>query len=315
MSRRSLSLWLGLLLAAAACKPSPTAKRPSRIALTPCRLEGVTREAVCGDYEVFEDRAKQSGRKIALHLAVIPALAPSPEPDPFVMLAGGPGQAATEAIAKVLPAFERISRRRDIVLVDQRGTGRSNPLDCETEDAHASLDEQLSSEQMDPEAIARCVKGYDADVRLYTTPVAMDDLDEVREALGYEKVNLWGGSYGTRAALVYLRQHGDRVRSVVLDGVAPTGMVLPVSFAQDGQRALTLLLDACAKDPACGKAFPNLAAALRRAAREVLRRQAGGDGGRSALRKARGGARLEDRVHLRAARAALRARARRRSCR
>jgi pimeloyl-ACP methyl ester carboxylesterase len=108
------------------------------------------------------------------------------------------------------------------------------------------------------EAFQKCLKGYDADPRLYTTPIAMEDLDEVREALGYEKLNLWGVSYGTRAALVYLRQHPERVRTVVLDGVAPMSLYLPLYMPRDGQRALDVLFAHCEKDPNCTKAFPEL---------------------------------------------------------
>jgi pimeloyl-ACP methyl ester carboxylesterase len=108
------------------------------------------------------------------------------------------------------------------------------------------------------ELFRQCLDGYDADPSLYTTPIAMDDLDEVREYLGYERINLYGGSYGTRAAIVYVRRHGDRVRSVVLDGVAPTDMALPLYMSRDGQRALDLLFADCESDAGCGAAFPDL---------------------------------------------------------
>src|SRR5262249_11311343 len=101
-----------------------------------------------------------------------------------------------------------------------------------------------------------------ANLALYTTPIAMDDLDEVRQALGYDKVNLFGGSYGTRAALVYIRQHGDRVRSAVLDGVAPTNFKLPLPFAKGVQNALDRLFADCAAEPSCHKAFPDVKADL-----------------------------------------------------
>ena len=108
-----------------------------------------------------------------------------------------------------------------------------------------------------------CLDGYDADPRFYTTSLAMDDLDDVRAFLGYERVNLYGGSYGTRAALVYLRQHPSRVRSVILAGVAPPDMRLPLFFARDGQRALDLLLADCAADEGCATRYPDLAARAR----------------------------------------------------
>jgi pimeloyl-ACP methyl ester carboxylesterase len=226
-----------------------------KLTLTPCRLEGLASQAQCGTYEVFEDRAAKSGRKIPLRVVVVPALASQPEPDPLVLLAGGPGQAATRV--QVLAAVERIRRKRDILLVDQRGTGDSNPLECEPH----KLEEGLAAFFDDRGSVARmhkCREGWSADVRHYTTPIAMDDLDEVRAALGYEKLNLWGVSYGTRAALVYVRQHPERVRTVILDGVAPMGLYLPLNAPRDGQRALELLLAHCEKDAECARAYPDL---------------------------------------------------------
>jgi pimeloyl-ACP methyl ester carboxylesterase len=111
--------------------------------------------------------------------------------------------------------------------------------------------------------LRRCLEGYQADVRLYTTNIAMDDLDDVREYLGYDRVNLYGGSYGTRAALVYLRRHGEHVRTMILDGVAPMDMRLPMFTARDAQRALDKLLTDCDADAACKQAFPELPARIR----------------------------------------------------
>ena len=105
--------------------------------------------------------------------------------------------------------------------------------------------------------------GYDADLRLYTTTIAMDDLDDVRAYLGYDTINVYGGSYGTRAALVYMRQHGDRVRTAVLDGVAPTNMRLPLFFPRDVQRAFDRLIADCEADAACNARYPNLGARAR----------------------------------------------------
>jgi pimeloyl-ACP methyl ester carboxylesterase len=152
--------------------------------------------------------------------------------------------------------FARVRRDRDLVLVDQRGTGKSNPLNCRPES------DSLQLELSDEAAVAnlhKCLAGFDADVRLYTTSIAMDDLDDVRRHLGYERINLYGGSYGTRAALVYLRQHGAFVRSVVLDGVAPTGMRLPLFAARDAGQALSALFEDCDRDARCRSAFPKMA--------------------------------------------------------
>jgi pimeloyl-ACP methyl ester carboxylesterase len=157
--------------------------------------------------------------------------------------------------------FRQVQRDRDVVLVDQRGTGKSNPLNCRSE--NNSLREVTESEEASLERLRRCLEGFDADVRLYTTTIAMDDLDDVRAHLGYDRINLYGGSYGTRAALVYLRRHGDRVRSIILDGVAPTDMRLPLYSARDAQRALDKLLADCEADAPCRDAHPGLAGRVR----------------------------------------------------
>jgi pimeloyl-ACP methyl ester carboxylesterase len=191
----------------------------------------------------------------------LPSLAGEPAPDPLFFLAGGPGQAAAQMAAQVREIFRPVLRHRDIILVDQRGTGKSNPLDCRSE---SNTLQELTEPDMDSLGrLKKCLDGYDADVRFYTTPIAMDDLDDVRAYLGYDRINLYGGSYGTRAALVYLRRHGDRVRSMVLDGVAPTDMRIPMFAARDAQRALDKLLTDCEADAACRSTHPGLAPRVR----------------------------------------------------
>jgi pimeloyl-ACP methyl ester carboxylesterase len=244
-----------LVLLALCCLAAAPARR---IPLGPCRLKNAGAQAVCGTLEVPEDRAHPEGRKIKLRVAVVPALARTPQPDPVFLLAGGPGQAATEVFGALLPALGRLHRTRDLVLVDQRGTGSSNPLECQSPE-NQSLREKLADDSRESvERFRKCVAGWSADTRFYTTPIAMQDLDEVREALGYDQINLWGGSYGTRAALVYLREHQEHVRTVTLDGVAPLSLYLPLDMARDAQRAMNLLFQSCAKDAACNKAFPEL---------------------------------------------------------
>lgn len=242
-----------LVLLAAPAKP---------LLLAPCRLENSAAEARCGTLEVPEDRAHPQGRHLKLRVAVVPSLARAPAKDPLFLLAGGPGQAATKAFGPMLPVFEKLHRSRDLVLVDQRGTGGSNALECDpgeqAGDPRPLAEQVREDEARTVEKLRACLPRLDADPRFYTTSIAMQDLDEVRAALGYDQVNLWGGSYGTRAALVYLREHGGHVRTVALDGVAPLSLALPLWFARDGQRAIDLLFDACATDAACAKAFPEL---------------------------------------------------------
>jgi pimeloyl-ACP methyl ester carboxylesterase len=229
--------------------------------LKPCTGDDTPVDAYCGSLSVYENRETRQGRQIALNIVVLPALSSDPKPDPFVFLAGGPGQGAAKMAKPIRELFRQILTDRDIVLVDQRGTGKSNPLDCnDPDDSLKALD--LS----DADVLARlktCMNGYDADLRHYTTSIAMDDLDDVRAFLGYETVNIYGGSYGTRAGLVYMRQHGDRVRSAVLDGVAPPNMRLPLFFPRDVQRALDALVADCESDAGCRAAYPELGARIR----------------------------------------------------
>src|SRR5262245_1553438 len=212
-------------------------------------------DGYCGTVEVWENRQARTGRRISLKVVVLPGARRGENPDPLFYLTGGPGQAAAQEAAGIQQAFRSVLADRDIVLVDQRGTGESNSLACEPR-----AGEPLAA---DPDAATRllrgCMERFDADLRLYTTPIAMDDLNQVRESLGYGRINLYGGSYGTRAAIVYVRRHPETVRSVVLDSVVPPDMTFPLYFARRAQRAFDRLTAACAADPGCAQAFPNLA--------------------------------------------------------
>jgi pimeloyl-ACP methyl ester carboxylesterase len=248
-----------------ACVLAPAcARAPQQTAidrLRPCSPDEGPTDAYCGTLRVFENRQTRAGRTIDLSIVVLPALSSDARPDPLFFLAGGPGQGAARLARPLRDAFSRIQETRDIVLVDQRGTGKSNPLECRT--PTESLRAIGEPEQAGLDRLRACLQRYDADLRLYTTPMAMDDLDDVRAFLGYDTVNLFGGSYGTRAALTYLRQHGGRVRSIVLDGVAPHDMRLPLFAARDAQRALDRLLADCAADERCAALYRDLAMRVR----------------------------------------------------
>ena len=239
----------------AGCSPdSPDPQ--ATLALSRCRLPGIEAAVQCGEHEVWEDREAKSGRRIRLHVAVVPARLRAKDADPIFILAGGPGQGAIGLATQVMPLFLRLNDTRDIVFLDQRGTGFSNPLDCDTDDE--SPMQALFEDAIPEKSVRECLDRLDADPSQYTTVVAIADLDEVRSKLGYEKLNLWGGSYGTRVGLEYLRRFPQHVRTVTLDGVAPAGMKLPLSFVADGEAALHRLLDACAAEKHCGKTYPNL---------------------------------------------------------
>jgi pimeloyl-ACP methyl ester carboxylesterase len=212
------------------------------IELSECRLPKLPVAAQCGTLEVPENRNKPGGRKISLAIAILPANTLNPRSDPLFILAGGPGQAASY-LGPFAAALTGVRKDRDIVLVDQRGTGRSSPLQCAAFKADDSADATLELDQL-PRA-ARCVKELaeaGADAAQYTTAAWIADLDAVRNALGYAKVNLWGGSYGTRVALEYLRAYPARVRSVVLDGVAAPSMKVTIDVWPSRELALTAVL-------------------------------------------------------------------------
>jgi len=237
----------------------PASAPAPALALAPCQLPGVAAPARCGSYEVYEDRAARTGRKISLRVAVLPARSARPAPDPLFIVVGGPGQGAVTLAAPLAQIFGEVLGGRDVVLVDQRGTGASHPLDCKLPGSDDDP-QGYFGDMLPVEAVRACRARLDADPALYTTPIAMDDLDDVRAGLGYDKINLYGSSYGTRAVLVYMRSHPEHVRSAVLRGIVPTNMRTPLFYARDTQRALELLFAECKADPACHGAYPDLAA-------------------------------------------------------
>ncbi|MGZ9059947.1 MAG: alpha/beta fold hydrolase [Burkholderiaceae bacterium] len=254
------SLLTGLALTACRSSASDAAS------LEPCRIPGVEREVKCGLVRMPEDPDSPGSRLIEVRFAVVPAVARNKQPDPIFVFAGGPGQAATKVARQVMPVLAELNARRDLVFIDQRGTGRSNALACDVDES--SLASALEPEQQ----IARlgpCLKALPADLRQYATWIAVRDFEAIRTQLGAEKINLWGASYGTRAALEYMRQYPERVRTAVLDGVAPPDMALPVSFALDAEAALQSLAELCARDERCRTRYPDfneqISALLKRA--------------------------------------------------
>ncbi len=225
-----------------------------KLALEPCRLRDLGVPARCGTLRVPENRGDPAGREIELAVAVVPAR-PEAVSEPLFLLAGGPGQAARGVGPALLAAVPTLAEERDVVLVDQRGTGGSGKLDCPA--IEGELERRLAP-RVDAEETRNCLQALAADPTQYTTAAAMEDLDAVRDALGYSKIHLWGGSYGTRAALVYARLHPDRVSTLILDGLAPLGMALPSPVAAQAQAALDALLRDCRRDEPCAERFPRL---------------------------------------------------------
>lgn len=228
----------------------------SSLVLKPCTVPDLKGDAKCGTFEVFENRATQQGRKIDLNVLVLPATGPKREADALFYFAGGPGSAATEDAPGIAPMLAKVREHRDLVFVDQRGTGKSNPLNCQL--ANPGDPQSYLGSFYPIEATKKCREELEkrADLTFYTTNIAMDDIDDVRAALGYDQITLYGGSYGTRASLVYLRRHPQHVRAAVLHGISPTNQFMPRDFPQDTERALQGVLAECEADEACHKAFP-----------------------------------------------------------
>jgi pimeloyl-ACP methyl ester carboxylesterase len=225
----------------------------------PCRLEVDSVPAAlaqCSTLTVVEDPANPQGRTIELFVARVPALAATASPDPLVLLAGGPGQSAVDLYLQTRRAFEPVRRTRDIVLMDQRGTGRSaDGFECPTPEG---TDFQTADAALLESLVAKCLAGLERDPRFFTTSVAVGDLEQLRRALGVAAWNLYGVSYGTRVAQQYLRRYATHVRAAVLDGVVPTNIVLGPEIAQNAQEALDGILARCGSDPDCAQRFGDL---------------------------------------------------------
>jgi pimeloyl-ACP methyl ester carboxylesterase len=252
--------WLArtAFLMCAFCAVRPAAANGA-LALHECRLEHplmiASLAARCGVLEVAENPAQPSGRSISLHVAVVPALNRRSRAAPLFLLAGGPGQAASDLYVSYAGAFARVNRNHDIVLLDQRGTGRSEPLFCDyPEDWRETRDELPALRQ----ATLACLARYGERVRYYTSSVAALDLERVREALGYAQIELYGASYGTRMAELYLRHHADVVQAVILDGVTYPEQSIGPDTPLDGERALDLILERCRGSKECAAAYPDL---------------------------------------------------------
>ncbi len=264
-----------LLVAPAAAQESGAGGSPRfRGKLEPCDRPAFPKRALCGRYEVFEDRAARSGRRLALQVVVLPAKG-GPATDAVTFLAGGGVLPATRMAPFFDRALTKLNADRDILLIDQRGTGRSGALGCEAPDWQAVLAGDRSRKDY-MKALRKCrdVLGRYTDLSLYTTPNAADDLDEIRAWLGYESLTVWGASYGTRVARVYARRHPARVRAMALHGTVPLAFSMWPDLGPSGVRALTALLDRCGADDACRKLYPEsqkaLEAALARLAEEPV---------------------------------------------
>ena len=251
------------LLALAACSPAPGDAgaaaaghlRMGDIEFEPCSLSTVGASAVeaqCARFEVPEDHDAPDGRRIELALALLPARGQA-EPDPVVMIAGGPGQSALESYPQVAPAFADLRRSRNVLLVDARGTGQSHPLNCRDEEGENAFGIEDMSEEAQRAFTERCrdALSADSDLRRYGTMDHVRDLERVREALGVPQLNLVGISYGTRVAQQYAKAFPASTRTVVIDGVVPNSMVLGQEHARNLEQALSTQFERCRAESSC----------------------------------------------------------------
>jgi pimeloyl-ACP methyl ester carboxylesterase len=253
-------VWMAVVLSTlGVCLGREAAAAPEALPLHECRLENPQRlgsiAARCGVLTVPLDRAQPQGATIDLSIAVVPALNRRATAAPLFLLAGGPGQGAAAMYTGLSSAFARVNRNHDIVLVDQRGTGSSSPLNCDYPEDWLALDEVLPALKVATQA---CLQKYGQRVRFYTTSAAVQDLEAVRQALKFTAIDLYGVSYGTRVAQLYMRRYPAAVHAVILDGVTYPEQAIGPDTPADGERALELIVARCAESADCAKAYPKL---------------------------------------------------------
>lgn len=254
-----LSAFAALGPAGPAAADLTAAAAAQRAQLKPCPDNAEYR---CGKVSVFEDRARGAGRRIELNLMLAPAKTAKPAEEALFYISGGPGGSSADEGRGFAPVLEPLRKSRDLVFVDLRGTGDSNRLGCV---ANGNRDNDLQGyfqEFLTTAQLATCIAelGKKADLRFYTTPLAIDDLEEVRQLFGYGKIDLMGTSYGTRAAQVFMKRHPQSVRSALLMGVVSLDTYLPLTHAPASERAFDLVITACLEDERCRGAFPDLRA-------------------------------------------------------
>ena len=251
MIRITFALLAGLLF--------PATEPSYELALSDCRISAgpgaPSMKARCGTLRRSLDPTGAVPGEIELRVAVVPALNLSPEPDPFVPIAGGPGQGSVQFYSAYSQAFENVRRNRDILLVDQRGTGESSRMDCPVDE---ELVEGQYSTELTIEYTKECLAALPHDPRFFTTSIAVADLEAVRAALGYPSLNLYGVSYGSRVAQHFARRYPGSTRTVVLDGVVPPQVSLGPEIATESQRAVDRILARCADDADCSERFGDI---------------------------------------------------------
>ncbi|WP_417762472.1 alpha/beta fold hydrolase [Shewanella sp.] len=249
------SRWIALLMGLGLCHALPMSAQATEQSSS-CYAEGLSDQLKCGSVEVAENPKKPNGRKIQIHYVVIPAIKNLAPKEAILGIAGGPGQSAIESAASFERMLSKARQHRDILLIDQRGTGQSNKLACAGEDLTDII--KLNDDAYDSAKETReCKAALDADVTQYGSEQALDDFEVVRQHLGYEKLHLYGVSYGTRMAQLYMRKYPQALKTVTLDGVVPMSQsVLAIGSAI--ARAQELVFEDCEQDKSCRQTYPKL---------------------------------------------------------
>ena len=262
--KKIILLVLLIMLAACSNKDSDQSSTRSTKILTLCPgfsatgAPPIVQGAQCGSLAVPENPEDSDSPKITLNILRLPAVNPTPQADPLFVIAGGPGQSAVNIAEGIAYVFNDIRKNRDIIFVDQRGTGGSAPLNCSSLEDEENLWSLAKQQQKLVQALRECIAQHDDRWAYYTTPYAVKDLESVRKALGYQQINLWSVSYGTRVALEYMRSYPAVIRTSTLDGVAPVSMALPWHSEEDAWASLTQLNEQCIAIDNCEKRFGNL---------------------------------------------------------
>ena len=227
-----------------------------QLTLENCHVNGIRQQVQCGTLVTPEDYEKPDGVQIDINFVVLPAIDNSKEKLPLMFLAGGPGQAATELASHIYRGFNEIRKTRDLILIDQRGTGKSHALQCEDSlevDPYTSLPEDFSITD-----IEQCIAQLTGDLSQYNSENSIRDFDAVRAALNHQQVHIYGGSYGTRAGLVYMRMFPASLKSVVLDSVGPIEVPIGL-FGRSAEQSFIKLIENCQNETSCAGQYPDLA--------------------------------------------------------
>jgi len=248
-----------------AATDSTAVVRKPTVAITPFFIEGVEDTFFTATVEVPEDRAKPDGRRIPLHVVIVPPLEKKAGLPPLFDIAGGPGVAATRSAPEYAAAWRMRREKRAVVLVDQRGTGQSGALQCPNLEPASRLEDGY-----DPGAVRRCRDelAQTADLSRYRTIDAVRDIEDVRNALAYDQIDMIGADYGTQVVQMYMREYPQNVHAAVMLGAVPLGERITLHQAANAEEILQRVLDDCDSDPDCGRAFPS----LRREWSELLER-------------------------------------------